>query len=86
MDAPEAAKGETADDDGEDVVPDKQGDRTENQARRKPDPPALLPPPVFHLDNQGMTNTNTQEHGSADQDTIVIHTRRFSDETKRPAA
>lgn len=81
MDAPETAKGETADDDGEDIVFYKQGERTENQALRQPDPPALLSPQVFHLDNQGMTNTNTQEYGSADKNTIEIHIRRFSDET-----
>ena len=57
IDTPETAKGETADDDGQDVVPDKQGERTKCQASHQPSPPALLPPPVFHLDDQGMTDT-----------------------------
>ena len=86
MDAPETAEGETADDDGYYIVPDKQGQRAEQQSGNQPDPPALSPPLVLHLDYKGMTNAYTKKYGSAYYDTIEIHKVRFSLEIKRQAA
>jgi hypothetical protein len=74
MDAPEAAEGETADDDGQDIVLNEQREGAKRQARHEPDPPAPLPPLVLHLDDQGMTDADAQEYGRADKDATVIHT------------
>ena len=63
---------------GQDVVLDKQGEYAECKAGHQPDPPALLPPPVFHFDDQGMTDADAQEHGRADEDAIEIHTELFT--------
>ena len=77
MDAPEAAKGEATDDDGQDIVLDKQGKRTECEAGHQPDPPTLLPPPIFHLDDQGVTDADAQEYGRADDNATDIHSSLF---------
>ena len=74
MDAPQAAEGKAADDDGQDIVPDKQGKRAEYKADHQPDPPALLPPLILHLDDQGMADADAQEYGRSDKDATVIHT------------
>ena len=74
VDAPEAAEGEAADDDGEDVVRDEEGEGAESQSGDEPDPPALLAPVVFHLDDERMADADAQEHGRAYDDSIEIHT------------
>ena len=73
-----AAEGETADNDGQDIVLDEQGKCAKDKAGHQPDPPALLPPLVFHLDDQGMTDADAQEHGRADEDATEIHTVVFT--------
>ena len=77
VDAPQTAEGKASDNNGQDVVLKEQGDCAKGQTGREPYPPTLLPPPVFHLDNQRMTNTYTQEYGCADDDTIEIHATRY---------
>ena len=78
VDAPEAAEGETADNDGQDIVLDEQGKCAKDKAGHQPDPPALFPPLVLHLDDQGMTDADAQEHGRADEDATEIHTDFFT--------
>ena len=73
-----AAEGETTDDDGQDIVLNEQREGAKRQAGHQPDPPALLPPLVFHLDDQGMTDADAQEHGRADEDATEIHTVVFT--------
>ena len=78
VDAPETAEGEAADDDGKDIVLNKQGERGKSHACHQPHPPALLPPLVFHFDNQGVADADAQEYGRADDDAMDIHTELFN--------
>jgi len=73
--APEAAKGKAAEHNGNDIVPDKQGQAGEKQPGKQPCPPALFPPAIFHSDDQGMTDSDAQEDGGADNNTVKIHIR-----------
>ena len=73
VDAPETAKGESADDDGEDVVSDEQRERAESQTGDQPDPPDSLSPFVFHFDYSGMTDSDAQEYRRSDEDADKVH-------------
>jgi hypothetical protein len=78
VDAPETAKGESADNYGSYVIMDKKGEYAEGQSGHEPYPPALFPPAVFHFDDQGMADAYAQEYGGAYDNSVKIHTCVFN--------
>ena len=75
MDSPEAGKGETAQDGGDDLVGDEQGCRDEREPGEQPDPPPLFPQVILHLDDGRMADPDAEEDACADNYTTESHSQ-----------
>ena len=78
VDGPEAGKGESAQNGGDDRMPDEKGSAGAKEADDQPDPPALFAPMILHLDDGGVADSYAQEDGCPHDDTAEIHLRACS--------
>ena len=73
VDAPEAGKGEPANDGGGNLVLDQQGGGYAPKAHYQPNPPGAFAPIIFHFDDSRMANANAQKNGCANDNSAQIH-------------
>ncbi len=71
--APEAGKGEAAQDGGDGLVRDEQRCHRNQKTYHKPTPPALLSQVVLHLDNCRVTNADAKEYGRTYYNSTKAH-------------
>ena len=64
-DTPKAGEGESAEDGRESLIGYKKGCAGYKKAHGQPDPPALFPEVVLHLDNCRVAYADAEEHGRA---------------------